>query len=821
MLDDASSRRAMTDDYLDFEIHVHPDRLLTVTVEPGDRRATTRLPNSGPLDEADLTDAIEALAYGRLDEERSRRLGSLLFDWMFTDDVATVYGSVRATGQPVRYRLIVEPPELAKIPWELLYDPSGKVFLALDGPFVRGLTMIQPSQPLQASLPLRLLLVDAVPVGSEQLEVDVERDAISEAFGDLGRKAEVVSLSKASLPAIQNALREAEAEGRPFHALHFMGHGRHDPESGNGAILLEDRWGRPSLVDAASLAEILRPYDLRLVFLNACETADVSAVEITGSFAPALLQLGIPAVIGMQTIVFDEVARHFSQDFYEALVDNRPVDAALADARRLARGTDPARPASLGIPVAYLRSRHGRIAQMIEPEEPKPPWWRSVGVAVAGVLGFIASAIAIWQFIIPLIQGPEPMAGDINVAVTMFAATDTEDRSIDSPDAVALSHQVFDVLRSSLTDELSVEGFVVAVRGPDEAGTISGGSRERRAERAAELAEKIRADVIIYGIYRVGPGVQEFQPEFYLSDRTLSAAEELVGQYELGRKESLDPNNIISSRQFRENMVARTRALSRFIVGLGHYALFQYDEAREWFEGAHATPGWDERDGKEILLLFLGNTLAKVGDYDVAESYYADALAINPNYSRAHIGVADIAFQRGRKGFCPPGDIDMAAMTDAIAGFERARQSTFQPPLADIEAKVSFGLGRVYLCQLLAGFPVSGDVEAQFRRVVEEFESGNHRLVELASESWANLGLVHLHANDLTQAATDYEKAVDLALDPRRRGILECNLGSIYLDLGRFDEAVSVLEAGLSRLEDDPLRASCQLRLDEARQETA
>jgi hypothetical protein len=71
----------------------------------------------------------------------------------------------------------------------------------------------------------------------------------------------------------------------------------------------------------------------------------------------------------------------------------------------------------------------------------------------------------------------------------------------------------------------------------------------------------------------VGAGVQEFQPEFYLRDWTLRAAEELVGQYELGRAESLDPNNPISPPAFRGKMLARTRALSQFVVGLGYNAL--------------------------------------------------------------------------------------------------------------------------------------------------------------------------------------------------------------------------------------------------------
>jgi hypothetical protein len=46
-----------------------------------------------------------------------------------------------------------------------------------------------------------------------------------------------------------------------------------------------------------------------------------------------------------------------------------------------------------------------------------------------------------------------------------------------------------------------------------------------------------------------------------------------VGQYELGQAESLDSNNPISPPAFRGKMLARTRALSQFVVGLGYNAL--------------------------------------------------------------------------------------------------------------------------------------------------------------------------------------------------------------------------------------------------------
>jgi len=46
-----------------------------------------------------------------------------------------------------------------------------------------------------------------------------------------------------------------------------------------------------------------------------------------------LVQQGIPAVIAMQFEISDRAAIIFSQEFYTALADSFPVDAALTEAR--------------------------------------------------------------------------------------------------------------------------------------------------------------------------------------------------------------------------------------------------------------------------------------------------------------------------------------------------------------------------------------------------------------------------------------------------------------------------------------------------------
>jgi hypothetical protein len=151
---------------------------------------------------------------------------------------------------------------------------------------------------------------------------------------------DVTVLPSITVAALQNALREgANADlPRPFHVLHFIGHGRYDVASSRNTLLFEGEQGEVDEVDAERLVTIVRPYDLRLVFLNACQSMQSSAMAAARGFAPALLRIGVPAAIGMQLMVLDATAARFSSDFYAALADNQPVDASPAAAGGLRVG---------------------------------------------------------------------------------------------------------------------------------------------------------------------------------------------------------------------------------------------------------------------------------------------------------------------------------------------------------------------------------------------------------------------------------------------------------------------------------------------------
>jgi hypothetical protein len=84
------------------------------------------------------------------------------------------------------------------------------------------------------------------------------------------------------------------------------------------------------------------------------------------------VQQGIPAVIAMQFEITDQAAITLAREFYGAVADGYPVDAAMAEARKaiFATGND----VEWGTPVLYLRAPDGRIFDVahLSESESKP-----------------------------------------------------------------------------------------------------------------------------------------------------------------------------------------------------------------------------------------------------------------------------------------------------------------------------------------------------------------------------------------------------------------------------------------------------------------
>src|SRR5690606_37243505 len=118
---------------------------------------------------------------------------------------------------------------------------------------------------------------------------------------------------------------------RSWHVVHFVGHGGYDAQREEGVIWLADDDGTARSLGAGDLARLIADRrDLRLVLLNACESARPGALDIFSSTAAALVRRGLPAVIAMQYEITDRAAIEFARSLYDALADGLPIDSAVS-----------------------------------------------------------------------------------------------------------------------------------------------------------------------------------------------------------------------------------------------------------------------------------------------------------------------------------------------------------------------------------------------------------------------------------------------------------------------------------------------------------
>jgi len=319
---------------------------------------------AAPLSDAELE---EFLAARKL--EAAKTVGDKLFKAVFQGELFACFRrsveAARQQGKGLRLRLhLTDVPELASLPWEFLYDHGVNRFLALsdDTPVVRYLALPERIHPLEIKItPLRILVAISGPCDQLQLQVEEEWSRLQGALAELGRDGLVTieRLEQPTLGALQRRLRRGE-----FHILHFVGHGGFDPNLHDWVLIFETEEKRSCPVSGQDLGVLLHDHHaMRLAVLNACEGARSSLNDPFSGTAQSLMQQGIPAVIAMQFAISDASAITFAQEFYQALADNYPVDAALAEARK---AMSRALSSEWGTPVLYMRSPDGRVFDVKE-----------------------------------------------------------------------------------------------------------------------------------------------------------------------------------------------------------------------------------------------------------------------------------------------------------------------------------------------------------------------------------------------------------------------------------------------------------------------
>ena len=190
---------------------------------------------------------------------------------------------------------------------------------------------------------------------------------------DLAR-FDITALRPPTFEQLQKELTNAKAAGRPYHIVHFDGHGVYEDLSkttladwlkainaltlggkhnGKHGYLLFEHPGSEHKVRPVSgdeLGKLLHDTGVPVLVLNACQSAMHEAtgepekqpaaanvhdeVRAIGSLAQAVIDHGIPAVLGMRYSVFVVTAAQYIGQLYAALAQGRPFGQAASEGRK-------------------------------------------------------------------------------------------------------------------------------------------------------------------------------------------------------------------------------------------------------------------------------------------------------------------------------------------------------------------------------------------------------------------------------------------------------------------------------------------------------
>lgn len=319
----------------------------------------------GPSD-GDRLDAQLALA---------RQIGERLFRAIFRDTILTAWQEswrkAYARRHHLRLRLCLrDQAEFMALPWEYLYDPERREFLALSAatPLSRYLEQMHQLVPNRVELPLRVLVVLAGPSGYPPLPIELEWrnliDTLDYLAVETNRRVIFERLAQPTLLNLQRHLRQKQVD-----VLHFIGFSTWDDQSQEGQLIFEDEMGRGRPVSGQHLGRLLQDhFPLRLALLNARNAARPTPVDPTVHVAQQAVRRGLPAAVAMPATLPARMSLAFAHDFYGALAAFRPVDEAVHEARR-AMFTEEAGIA-WGTPVLLSRIAEGTL---YEPKVQTPP----------------------------------------------------------------------------------------------------------------------------------------------------------------------------------------------------------------------------------------------------------------------------------------------------------------------------------------------------------------------------------------------------------------------------------------------------------------
>ena len=157
------------------------------------------------------------------------RIGASLFRQVFAGpDGAGIWAIARDRLGEVRVEVDADPSDVPGLPWELIRDPGPDTPLALiAGTFVRThlRAAAHPELPKASGDRLRVLLVICRPGGRDDVPFRSVASRLVRGGAEQMAGLDLDVLRPATFRRLSEVLHAAAAAGRPYHVLHFDGHG--------------------------------------------------------------------------------------------------------------------------------------------------------------------------------------------------------------------------------------------------------------------------------------------------------------------------------------------------------------------------------------------------------------------------------------------------------------------------------------------------------------------------------------------------------------------------------------------------------------------
>ncbi len=312
--------------------------------------------------------------------------------------------SIRNELADLRVEIATGVAEAASIPWELMRDPK------MDSPIslrVKSFVRVQSDPNISfVSVPpaqggrVRLLYVVCRPNGRNDVELRAVANRLLQDLGEDRPRFDIKALRPPTFEQLEKELTDAKAAGRPYHIVHFDGHGIYadlskttladwlstlsaltlgGKNSGKHGYLLFEHAGAEKIrpVDGQTLGRLLHDNGVPILVLNACQSAMHEAtdapkatdgvhdeIRAIGSLAQSVVDQGIPGVLGMRYKVYVVTAAQYIGRLYAALAKGRGFGQAATEGRKYLQ-LHPDRWVGLGprplqdwfVPVVYEAGR--------------------------------------------------------------------------------------------------------------------------------------------------------------------------------------------------------------------------------------------------------------------------------------------------------------------------------------------------------------------------------------------------------------------------------------------------------------------------------